>query len=450
MSKVSAENLTYTQPTRIGSAIVIVLCALAILSVIAYGAVDTWGIAMMAFGAMLIVWLWAADAWKLGAFTFNANLIQLSLVGLILIGLIQLLPVSGRDLSSVISIPVSQTLSVDANSTRFAVIKLFIYLVFFAAALNFLNTSRRYRRLTFAVITFGALIAAFAIFQKLVNPDKIYGARETVQASIFGPFVNGHHFAALMEMTLGLSLGLMYGRSVRKELRVIFLLAAVLMGVAIIMTGSRGGLLSFIGVLGFVTVLSLTKKGKGETEDAGGQTKFLLIGGGMAFLLLMAGVGLMLSGDSAMRGIGLGDVGTDLSTGRFHYWHVAFEVFKHDPLLGAGLDAFGVAFTQHDTWNGVFRLENAHNDYLQVLAEAGVPGFICIVGFIFLLFKQGLENIRSTTDKFYRSAATGALAGCFGVMIHSFFDFPLRTPANVLVFLLMASLVLVSVKHSRH
>jgi hypothetical protein len=36
--------------------------------------------------------------------------------------------------------------------------------------------------------------------------------------------------------------------------------------------------------------------------------------------------------------------------------------------------------------------------------------------------------------------ATGAMAGCFAVLVHSFFDFTLHTPSNALLFLVLAAL----------
>ena len=82
----------------------------------------------------------------------------------------------------------------------------------------------------------------------------------------------------------------------------------------------------------------------------------------------------------------------------------------------------------------------------QILADAGVAGFICIAAFIYFLFRRGLQVVFSTRDRFRRGAATGALAGCLGILLHSFFDFPLRTPANALVFLLLATLAVVAVR----
>jgi O-antigen ligase len=439
-------------PGRFGSMIVVLLCLVIVFSVIAYGAVDAGAAGVLAVFLTLVLLLWLAGSWMSGELSFSTDPTQLAILGLILIGLVQLLPLGGSDLGGTLSVPASRTLSLDQNATRLAVIRLVEYAVFFAAALSFFTDKKQFRRVVMAVIIFGALIAVFAILQKLVNPDNIYGARQTVQASSFGPYVNSHHFAGLMEMTLGLSLGLLYGRTVKKELRVLFLLAAVLMGIALIMTGSRGGMLSLLGVLGAVTIFAFLKKSeRGERREAGEASnkrrKLLLIGGGLAFFLLIAG-GAVLMNDSALRGLGAGNNTADISNGRTHFWFVALQIFKDNFLLGAGLDAFGVAFTKYDTWNGAFRIEQAHNDYLQTLADAGILGLVCVLAFIYFLFRQGLRVVFLASDRFRSSAAAGALAGCFGIMIHSFFDFPLRTPANMFVFLTLAALAIVSVPPS--
>jgi hypothetical protein len=47
-------------------------------------------------------------------------------------------------------------------------------------------------------------------------------------------------------------------------------------------------------------------------------------------------------------------------------------------------------------------------------------------------------------DRFRRGVALGALGGCAGVLVHSFFDFTLHTTANALLFLLLAALATVN------
>jgi hypothetical protein len=64
-----------------------------------------------------------------------------------------------------------------------------------------------------------------------------------------------------------------------------------------------------------------------------------------------------------------------------------------------------------------------------------------VIGLFFLisLFRMGFAR-RDSRDDFRRGVATGALAGCFAVLVHSFFDFTLHTPANALLFLTLAAL----------
>ena len=94
-----------------------------------------------------------------------------------------------------------------------------------------------------------------------------------------------------------------------------------------------------------------------------------------------------------------------------------------------------------ETVRAGFRVEQAHNDYLQMLSDAGILGFACAIAFVVLLMKSGIAAIVRRGDDIQRSIVAGALAGCFGILIHSFFDFPLRTPANALFFLLLVVLV---------
>src|SRR5690606_26154238 len=111
-----------------------------------------------------------------------------------------------------------------------------------------------------------------------------------------------------------------------------------------------------------------------------------------------------------------------------------------NPVIGTGLDTFGMAFTEFDTRSGMYRVENAHNDYLQTLTDTGLLGFVCVISFLALLFRGALRSVSRLKEPFERAAAIAAMAGIFGIVIHSFFDFPLRTTSNGFFFLLLAAL----------
>lgn len=447
----SSEQPDNENPSRLSGIIFFILCAMPVFSTLAFGAVDVWALGALSLFSGLISVLWLADAWLKKEFSFNTSALQIPLFGLTLLGIIQLLPLRNSNISSdLLSIPAVNSLSLAPYSTRLAIIQLVVYFVFFSAALLFINNQTRLRKIVLLIIIFGSLMAFFGILQRFSGAEAIYGLRLPNQANPFASLINGNHFAAFMEMTIGLTLGLLFGKATKNNTRIFLTIAALVMGTAILFTSSRGGMLSLLGVIVFVVTANLLQKKGNETHlpEAGSRDyrrNFAFIGGGLALIIILFGAVLMLGGDaSLLRGIGLENP-ADASNGRTHFWQIALQIFRDYPVFGAGLDSFGTAFPRYDTWNGRFRIEQAHNDYLQILADAGILGFACVAGFIFVLFKRGRQIVSESSDNFRRNASIGALAGCFGILIHSFFDFPLRTPSNALFFLILTVLATASI-----
>lgn len=416
-----------------------------VFATIIYGATEMWAFIPLAILTALIVIFWIRDGIAKGGIDLNNTALQIPLIGLILIGIVQLLPLGGSIESGLLNVPASSTLSLDPYATRFFTIRLVMLAIFFTAGLSLISDRKLAKKLAIMIVIFGAVMAFIGILQRLASPDAIYGMRPTPQAIPFGPFVNQHHFAAFMEMTGGLTLGLLLGDVVERSKKALLVIAVVLMLIAVAMTGSRGGLISTLGAAAFVVFAHFYLTGRSGSHGPARSVSGLKIAGIAAALLIVAAASVVfLSGtDPLVRGLGMQDGVGDVSSGRTHFWSVALKIFIENPVIGAGYDAFGVAFTRHDTWNGFFRVEQAHNDYLQALADGGVLAFACVVAFVIFLLKRGLTVIRNSVSPARRSIAVGALGGCVGILIHSFFDFPLRTPSNAFFFLLLVVLATV-------
>jgi len=438
--------------TRLGSSVGVLLCVTLVFTTLIYGAVDSGAVTLLAISTTLLLCLWAAHAWIVGEFRLYTTFIYVPILGWIVLGLIQLLPLRNMDsLNDILGRSATAALSFDQYATKFFLIRLFFYLVFLAAALTFINSDRRLRRVAWSVIVFGSVIAFFGILQWLAKPDAIYGLRVTPQAIPFGPFVNQHHFAALMEMTGGLTLGVLLGKGTKKDKQPLLLIATALMVVAILLTGSRGGLVGFIGVALFAAITAAAfrrNKQTGKENRVGTFLSrwFLPVTIVAAAILLITGLVVFLGGEqSLLRGSGIGNTQPDITSGRAQFWRIGLQIFLSNPIIGTGFDTFGVAFTRFDPSNGLLRVEEAHNDYLQTLADGGIVAFGCLMGFLYLLFTKGIASITKRKDPQQRSIAIGALAGCFGIAVHSFFDFPLRTPANSFFFLTLVALAIVKI-----
>jgi O-antigen ligase len=422
----------------------LIICLAIILSALAYGTVHYWALAVFFLGGVTILILWLIDGWNLGSFRISRNVLQLPLLGMFLLGMFQLLPLRHPEDAGTHSIPLISSLSFDPYSTRFILVLLATLLIYFAAVLVFTDTPKRLRLLVRTITVFGFFLAIFGLTQSFTSPDKVYWLRELPQSQAFGPFINRHHFAGYMELALALPLGLVFTGAIEKEKKFIYLFVAVLMAVALIMTNSRGGIISLLAeILFLVATMGLRRHRhkKGSSEQRPPRIKSAAIKAGLALALVVALFGgvVLFGGEEALTRI-VGSVNTDdPTTGRAHFWSVTVDIIKTHPWIGTGLGAFGVVYTGYDSRNGMYRLEQAHNDYLQILSDSGIIGGLIGLFFVVNLFRMGFTR-RDSRDDFRRGVATGAMAGCFAVLVHSFFDFTLHTPANALLFLVLAAL----------
>lgn len=430
------ENIETTWANKI---IFFLLCATIVWTTLAYGAVHQPIIALFYLTAAILGILWAIDGFRSGVFRFNKSLLQIPLLAAFVYGMVQVIPFGTlAETAGVAGIP--RTISLDPFWTKVSALHFLALFIFFAALLAFVDSTKRLKTLVWVIIVFGFLYAFYAILQGVLSPNKIYGIYERRFAAPFGSFVNRHNFAAFMEMTLAVPLGMMFAGAVERDRRLLFITAIGLMGVALLLSGSRGGLIALLAEIFFLVILTTKTRSYGQLA--------LKIGLSVALVAVIIAGSILIGGESSLTRLAETSTSRDFTTDRTHIWSVTLEVIKNNFPFGAGLGAFSVAYTPYDSMSGLERVEQAHNDYLQVLADAGLVGLIIGAFFVFWLFRTGLENVK-TENAFRRGVAIGALSGCFAVLVHSIFDFVLHTAAISLLFLTLVSLVVLSGRKNR-
>lgn len=410
------------------------LCAIIVLTTLAYGTVHQPIIAVFYLFIVITILLWAYDSFFGGGFRFNKSPLQLPLAAAFLYGIFQIIPFGSLgETGGVSGIP--RTISLDPFWTQVSALHFFALFLFLAAILTYIDSAKRFRKIVWLITIFGFVFAFFAILQAVLSPNKIYGIYEVNYATPFGSFVNRHNFAAYMEMTIAVPLGLMFAGAVQKDRRLLIITAIALMGIALLLSGSRGGLVALLAEIFFLILLTTKTKGYGQ----------LALKVGLALLLIATIVvgSFLIGGESSLTRFAETAATENFSTNRTHIWSVTLQVIKNNLPFGAGLGAFSVAYTPFDSLSGLERVEQAHNDYLQVIADAGIVGMIIGSVFLFLLFRTGLKNAK-TTSVFRRGVCIGALAGCFAILVHSLFDFVLHTTAISVLFLTLVALVVLS------
>ncbi|HST51432.1 MAG TPA: O-antigen ligase family protein [Pyrinomonadaceae bacterium] len=432
--------------------IILMLCIAVVTTTLAFGTVHSWSLAVFQLSAGVVFALWMLDAWRTRTLRVSRNFLQLPLVGLFAVGVVQLFPIGGsaaQDLGgALLSVEPVRSFSFDPYATRFVLVEIAGLFIYFAAALAFIDSPRRLRLVARLVIIFGFTLAVYGLMQHFVNPRTIFFVREPPQAEPFGPYINRHHFAGYMELVLAMPLGLLFAGAVERERVALYAFASAIMAIALVMTNSRGGMLSMVCEILFLAAVAATVKrrgGRDEKEGAAQRVRAAVVRIGLGFAMIVAvffGV-LYFGGEDALSRL-VGSVNSaDPTTGRAHFWKGTVGIIEDHPFFGTGLGAFGAVYPRYDTANGTYRLEQAHNDYLQILSDAGIVGGVLGLAFVVALFRTALRRMQSH-DRARRGIALGALAGCTGALVHSFFDFTLHTTANALLFLVLAALATIN------
>jgi uncharacterized membrane protein YfcA len=106
-----------------------------------------------------------------------------------------------------------------------------------------------------------------------------------------------------MELTVAIPLGLLFGGAVDREKKLLYLFLAGMMGVALVMTTSRGGVISLVAqVLFFVIVTALWSKENERTRRRVSRIRGAIVRLGLgAALLIGLVIGVLIIGGGDLR-----------------------------------------------------------------------------------------------------------------------------------------------------
>ncbi len=271
---------------------------------------------------------------------------------------------------------------------------------------------------------FGSVYAVFAVFQGFTSAGRIYWLIKPRVGSAYGSYVNHNHYAGLMELLLPFALVLAFSGSVRGGKRVLLVFAAMLMAASVFLCQSRGGMFAVIVETVFLAILWMRQFSPRKSAAVF-----------VAFCLVTA---LFLAWIAPQQ-VG-GRITDTHDPARWLIHRNSIRMFAAHPFLGSGFGSFATAFPRYRVFYDGFLINHAHDDYLELLLETGLAGLGVAVWFIVVLYREGLRNLRSAKLSLVALMSTAALAGCTGLLAHSFIDFNLHIPANAALFFVLCAI----------
>lgn len=404
-----APGLTTYVHGPLRNAILIGLGVLLAFGVLAFGAVDAWSTFTFEAGAAVLFLLWAVEQLISGKVTLSKNPLYLPAALFFVLILAQI----GLGISAYNYV------------TKYEALHYVAYGIVLLVTAECVRGEDVRRKATFGLIAFGVVYASFALAQELTPNGKIFWFyRPHFHESIYGSYVNHNHYAGLMEMLVPLPIVVSMGHLLSGGKRVIVAFCGVLMGSTIFLSRSRGGMISFILQLVALATLILLQKRNRKAAIGLLAVCFSVL----AFLFFIG------------KWQVLGRLG-DLEPGtRLNMTTDCLKMFFHRPLSGWGLGTFPTVYPGWRTFFTNLFINQAHNDYAQLLVETGLLGVCLMLWFLTALFRRGMPTSRRWEFKWDAALSLAALLGCTGILFHSFVDFNLQIPANAALFYALSAL----------
>ncbi|MBI5395344.1 MAG: O-antigen ligase family protein [Verrucomicrobia bacterium] len=330
-------------------------------------------------------------------------------------------------------------------------------LVLMYAAVYFLATQHLFRRQRLTVVLWLLVavaigISAYAIINKIRGvemcwwlPNKDYGGRS------YGTFYCPNHFAGYLELVLAVAGAqlLWSGRSAAQRIVLAYGVAVMMGGIALSL--SRGGYLS-TGAMVLFLVIVVSR----------GVSKQWWPGIALAVTLAVSGVVTVSSFDSIRKRFDALELAGDrvpapnqpLQVGepsRWWMWIGAAKMFADHPWFGVGPFLFNTCYGPYRVPEDQCVPEHVHNDYLQMLTDYGIVGFV-LMGVLVVVFFVSAWRIHQRwrqlgrpdeprwhwpfwldLDRGGRPAwLLGSAAAVICYMVHSVVDFNLHITSNAM------------------
>ena len=377
---------------------------------LAFGAVESWSIFFIQCCSTALFLLWVGKQVLEGQIKVRSNPVFLPMA---VFGLLIVLQLLFR-----VSAYPHDTVSLALQYLSYGI------LCFLASQTLLRGVQARTLALIFSV--YGAALAGFALIQGIASNGKLYWIRQPRMGGwIYGPYVNHNHYAGLMEMLVPIPLVLSLTHLTSSKARTAAAATAAVMVGTIFLSGSRGGMIAIVAELIVLSVLLI--KQKRGLRTAIGIGVFLTI-----VVVLLTWVG---GGELSHRIASVGGEHFDLSSDvRTYINRDGFRMFLKKPIFGWGLGAFPIVYPQFRTFYTNFFVNEAHNDYLQLLVETGLLGFATMLWFVVTLYRHAVKKLGNWSSDISGAVTLACLLGLSGILVHSVVDFNLQIPANAALF----------------
>lgn len=427
-----------TRPTFIGAAVLLTV-ALAV-----GGAGVNFPLAEMALDIVALgvaaALVWRPEPVRLEPLSRWAMALVAAVLVLPLLQLVPLPPaiwhaLPGRDIAASIDASLSadpwRPLSLDVEGTVRAFLTLVPACVLFAACSRLPHAERR--NLLLVIGGFALLGAVLGILQ-LASGGLMTPYPSAHSGYPIGLFVNRNHQAVFLLLSMPVIAAVAAARARRSASRLPFLVGTlallVILAIVVVATTSRMALFLLVLALGSALLILFLR----QSFSKAALPSILVLGGLAAIISWIGGFNRNIARFSSLH------------DARLDYWDDVSWALHHYGLAGTGFGTFVPVYQTAESLTGVSPaiLNHAHNDFIEIVLEGGIPAIILLAAFFVLIALAAVRLARKPFDPDRAPISLAAASGIVLVLAFSLVDYPLRMPAISCAFAVLCACLMPS------
>lgn len=358
----------------------------------------------------------------------------------------------------------------------------FSYIILFYAFVNFFDKNKLINLLKILLLS-STVVAIYAVLQHPTplfrNPDGSFRGvdagfwQQDAESKAFSTLGHANWLAAFMAMILPFAFGFLLLSKKWWE-RALFSFLLIIYFLTFTFTYSRGGTLGLVACV-FSLVIGLAVIFRNEIKKFTPKRDFAFLINGLRFPNIGFFVAIVLIGCSLIvfffgnaftsKGINfaaiqapgdtqLAAAGSETGRIRLIVWKGAFDIFKHYPLFGSGVETFAYSYYQfrpaeHNyTTEWDFLYNKAHNEFVNYLATTGLFGLLTYLIFLITYGLLVLRYLNQKNDLWKKFLIVSASGGFIGYLVQNLFGFSV-VPIALLFFLTPALFLVLAEKYLR-
>ena len=305
----------------------------------------------------------------------------------------------------------------------------FVFITFYFAIINTIKTKEQLYGLLRIFVISGAFVALYGVLQYIfgwtttnawIDEEMFEEETMRVYSTLANPNVLGEYLLLVLPVSV-----VMFLKDKAKSLsKWVYLAVTGILFLCLILTQSRGCWLGFmISTVIFVTFYE---------------------GRWWAFVpLALCALPFVLPQTIIERFMSIGDMGDSSTSYRVFIWMGAMGIVRNYFMggIGMGEGAFAEVYPLF-SYNAIIA-PHAHNTYLQLLVEGGIPALSVFIAVIVVFFKNTHNGYRLCKKKSYDSAVIlGLVSGIAGFLFQSLFDYTFYNYRVMAVFFMVIAITI--------